>query len=212
MEWVKRRQQSLAREILFLEMIKSPNVIGFVELIMTKNNYYCIIEYANGGSLQSLLNLHQRFPEKVARKILKQIIQGCTAMFDVQVMHRDLKLDNILIHFPDRDNFTNISQEELKSIDLLKENFVVKIADLGFAREIEDEKQKRRFTYVGSPLLMPPEQLITRWHENSEGYDYKIDIWALGGIFYQMLTGLFVFLPTEKTSYDQALRNLNKMI
>lgn len=71
MEWVKRRQQSLAREILFLEMIKSPNVIGFVELIMTKNNYYCVIEYANGGSLQNLLNLYQRFSEKVARKILK---------------------------------------------------------------------------------------------------------------------------------------------
>jgi len=57
-EWVKRRQQSLAREILFLEMIKDPHVIGFVELIMTKNNYYCIIEYSNGGSLQNLLNLH----------------------------------------------------------------------------------------------------------------------------------------------------------
>jgi serine/threonine protein kinase len=109
MEWVKRRQQSLAREILFLEMIKSPNVVGFVELIMTKNNYYCIIEYANGGSLQNLLNLHTRFPEKIARKILKQIIQGCKAMFDVQVMHRDLKLDNILIHFPDRDNFIKMT-------------------------------------------------------------------------------------------------------
>lgn len=193
-------------------MIKSPNVIGFVELIMTQNNYYCITEYANGGSLQNLLNLHARFPEKIARKIIKQIIQGCTAMFDAQVMHRDLKLDNILIHFPDRDNFAKITQEELKSIDLFKENFVVKIADLGFAREIDDDNQKRRFTYVGLPLLMPPEQLITRWHDNTEGYDYKIDIWALGGIFYQMLTGLFVFLPTEKTGYDQALRNLNKMI
>ena len=56
--WTKRRQQSLAREILFLQMIKSPHVIGFVEMIRTKNNYYCITEYANGGSLQSLLNLH----------------------------------------------------------------------------------------------------------------------------------------------------------
>lgn len=138
-------------------MIKSPHVIGFVELIITKNNYYCITEYANGGSLQGLLNLYKRFPELVARKILKQIIAGCKAMYDVQVMHRDLKLDNILIHFPDRDSFVKITDEELKSIDLIKENFVIKIADLGFAREIEDEKKKRRYTYVGSPLLMPPE-------------------------------------------------------
>lgn len=184
MEWVKRRQQSLAREILFLEMIKSPHVIGFVELIITKNNYYCITEYANGGSLQGLLNIYKRFPEKVARKILKQIISGCTAMYEAQVMHRDLKLDNILIHFPDRDSFTKLTNEDLEKIDLTKEKFVIKIADLGFAREIEDETKKRRFTYVGSPLLMPPEQLITRWDDSTEGYDYKIDVWALGGIFY----------------------------
>ena len=138
-EWVKRRQQSLAREILFLEMIKSKHVIGYVELIITKNNYYCITEFANGGSLQNLLNIYKRFPEKVARKILKQIIAGCTAMFDVQVMHRDLKLDNILIHFPQRDSFVKITNADLKNIDLMKEKFVVQIADLGFAREIEDE-------------------------------------------------------------------------
>ena len=105
----------------------------------------------------TLLNLHQRFPEKVSKKILKQIIEGCTAMFDSQVMHRDLKLDNILIHFPDRDNNKKITDEELKAIDLSTEKFVVKIADLGFAREIDDDAKKRRFTYVGSPLLMPPE-------------------------------------------------------
>ena len=99
-------------------------------------------------------------------------------------MHRDLKLDNILIHFPDRDSFTKMTDEDLLKIDLTKEKFVIKIADLGFAREIEDETKKRRFTYVGSPLLMPPEQLITRWDDTTEGYDYKIDVWALGGIFY----------------------------
>ena len=144
-------------------MIYSPNVIGFIELIMTKNNYYCITEYANGGSLQNLINIYKRFPEKLARKFLKQIVAGCKAMYDSQIMHRDLKLDNILIHFPDRDNFTKITDTDLKEMDLMKEKFVIKIADLGFAREIEDDDKKRRFTYVGSPLLMSPEQLSTRW-------------------------------------------------
>lgn len=60
-------------------------------------------------------------------------------MFDVQVMHRDLKLDNILIHFPERDSFVKITNDDLKNMDLMKEKFVVQIADLGFAREIEDE-------------------------------------------------------------------------
>lgn len=69
---------------------------------------------------------------------------------------------------------------------------MIKIADLGFAREINDV---RRGSYAGSPMLMAPEQLITRWNDDTEGYDYKIDIWALGGILYQMLTGMLVFTP-----------------
>ena len=52
----------------------------------------------------------------------------------MNVIHRDLKLDNVLIHFPDRGN--EISAEELRTIDLEKERFVVKIADLGYARDL----------------------------------------------------------------------------
>lgn len=133
-------------------------------------------------------------------------------MFDAKVMHRDLKLDNILVHFPDRDNKKKLGEKELKAMDLNTERVEIKIADLGFAREITDEAKSRRFTYVGSPLLMPPEQLKTRWNNKTEGYDYKIDVWALGGIFYQMLTGMFIFLPKEKTTYDDALKKLNKLV
>ena len=50
------------------------------------------------------------------------------------MIHRDLKLDNVLIHFPDRG--PEISKEELRSIDLETERFVVKIADLGYARDL----------------------------------------------------------------------------
>ena len=78
-------------------------------------------------------------------------------MYDVQVMHRDLKLDNILIHFPNRSNFEPLTQKVLKKVDLMNEDFVIKIADLGFAREINMESGEKRHTYVGSPLLMPAE-------------------------------------------------------
>ena len=99
MYW-KKRMLSLCREMVFISLIDSPHVIKQHEIIKTRSNYYCILEFANGGSMQDLLNIKTRFPEKVAIKCLKQIIAGMSALYDVNVMHRDLKLDNILIHFP----------------------------------------------------------------------------------------------------------------
>ena len=71
-------------------------------------------------------------------------------------MHRDLKLDNILVHFPKRKN--KLTRNDLKNIDLDKEEFVVKIADLGYAREFKkDAEDDRAFSFKGSPLMMPAE-------------------------------------------------------
>lgn len=149
---------SLCREFVFLQMVNSENVIHQEEIIRTKSNYYCILEYANGGSLQSLLNLKTRFPEKVAKECLRQIVAGCSALYKVRVMHRDLKLDNILVHFPNRKG--KISKEDLVGIDLETEKFVVKIADLGYAREFKkDQEDDRAFSFKGSPLMMPAEQI-----------------------------------------------------
>ena len=62
---------------------------------------------------------------------------GCNALYDKKVVHRDLKLDNILVHFPDQPHDA-INKEFLKTVDLEKERFIVKIADLGYARELRD--------------------------------------------------------------------------
>ena len=133
-EYWKKRMLSLCRELIFLQMINSENVIRLEEIIRTKSNYYSILEYANGGSLQNLLNKRQRFSENVARKCLKQIVAGCQALYEVRVMHRDLKLDNILVHFP---NLSNDEPIDLLEVDLENEQFIIKIADLGYAREFD---------------------------------------------------------------------------
>ena len=120
------------------------------------------------------------------------------------MIHRDLKLDNILVHFPDRGDLT---PEELENIDMEKERFVIKIADLGYARDLKISKEERAHSFKGSPLMMAPEQLVTYWGRGS-GYSHKIDVWAIGVILYQMLTGMFIFNVEEKTSYQMALKLL----
>ena len=67
----KKRMLSLAREFIFLQMIDCPNVIRLEEIIRTRSNYYCILEYANGGTIQKLLNQKTRFSEKVAKECIR---------------------------------------------------------------------------------------------------------------------------------------------
>ena len=57
-EYWRKRMLSLCREFVFLQMVNHDNVIRLQEIIRTSNNYYCILEFANGGSLQDLLNMH----------------------------------------------------------------------------------------------------------------------------------------------------------
>ena len=69
-EYWKKRMLSLCREIIFLNMINSPYVVRMEEVIKTKSNYYSVLEFCNGGSLQDFLDIHGRFPEKFAIKCL----------------------------------------------------------------------------------------------------------------------------------------------
>lgn len=69
-------------------------------------------------------------------------------------MHRDLKLDNILVHFPD---FDELHREDLECLDLETVKFEVKIADLGYARELTTQNEGRAKSFKGSPLMMAPE-------------------------------------------------------
>ena len=65
----------------------------------TTNNFYLVMELCNGGDLANLKKAKGRFKENEARLILQQLVNGFKEIYKQQVMHRDLKLANILIHF-----------------------------------------------------------------------------------------------------------------
>lgn len=92
-------QQNLKREISILSRIRSPYVIGFYDIQKTMNNFYLFMQYCNGGDLDDLRQLRSRFSEQEARYFLSQIIKGFKAIHEMNVLHRDVKLANILVHF-----------------------------------------------------------------------------------------------------------------
>ena len=130
-----KRWNNLVNELTLLQKLNSPYITKVYELIQASKNIYLVQEFVNGGSLQNLLELKGRFPEKIAKRFLAQIVQGCTALYAERVVHRDLKLDNILVHFH---RFSDkVKTKDIKAMDLATEEFTIKICDLGFSRKID---------------------------------------------------------------------------
>lgn len=113
-------EKMIKNEILNLQLIDSPNVIQLLKTFKTATHYYIITELCNGGDVSQLLAAKggQGLPEYVARSILSKIACGLEDMHTACVLHRDIKLPNILINFecpvPMPDG-RKISQTELLS-------------------------------------------------------------------------------------------------
>jgi serine/threonine-protein kinase ULK/ATG1 len=91
--------------------------------------------------------------------------------------------------------------ETMKKIDLIKSKMEVKIADLGFSRELNFEDTSE--TVCGTPLIMAPEVL------NGIRYNHKADVWSLGILFFELITG---FTPFTGRDREDLKRNLEKGI
>ena len=72
-----------------------------IDRMKSKNSYYLVLEYNNGGDLATLIGLKKKLNEEDARLVVSQILNGMKHLHNLNVLHRDLKLANILIHFPD---------------------------------------------------------------------------------------------------------------
>ena len=102
----------MQNEISILRMINHPNIIKLYYVLKDPNSTYLGIEYCNGGSLSK--NLYEYinkygkpFPEKLVQKLMKQILLGVKSIHDKGIIHRDLKLGNILLYYDNDSNLIN---------------------------------------------------------------------------------------------------------
>ena len=180
----------LLNELQILRELNHPNIVKFMEIKKTKNHYYIIMEYCNGDDLEKTLEKYmgkhgKPFSQEIVQHLMRQIINAFKYIHGKSIIHRDIKLENILLNYE--------SEEDKKNLNILKAT--VKIIDFGFAAKIE--KNGLKYTTLGSPINMDPlilNGLKKRGKKTGKlGYDQKADIWSLGNICYQMVIGKCVF-------------------
>jgi serine/threonine protein kinase len=98
-EEMERKLGLLTNELLAMDMVNSKYIIKIHEFIKEEKFYNIIIELANGCALIELLN-KRSFTEAEVNLMIKQLVAGCYVLFQKNIVHRDLNIKNVLIHFP----------------------------------------------------------------------------------------------------------------
>jgi serine/threonine protein kinase len=178
----------LKTEATILKNLNHPNIVKLKEVKKTKKHFYLVTELCNGGELSKALKQYKEkynkpFTEEIVQYLMRQIIDGINYLHSKNIMHRDIKLDNILLNYDNED--------DKKNLNIMKAQ--VKIIDFGFAIYLNN---KLGISIVGSPQNMDPiilKKLTSNGKLRKLGYDSKVDIWSLGSICYEMLIGKAVF-------------------
>lgn len=131
----------LRKEIRNLKISSHPNVIRLVDETKTQEFHCLFFEYCNGGNLMKLRDIAETMSEGVVRSIALQLLSGIRYLHSLNIAHRDIKAENILLHFPDLEEDLQLNPvmssalRKKRIIELLyKQRFQVKIGDLGFSK------------------------------------------------------------------------------
>ncbi|XWS43772.1 hypothetical protein CRYUN_Cryun16bG0132700 [Craigia yunnanensis] len=176
----KKLQDSLMSEIFILKRINHPNIIRLHDIIEVPGKIHLLLEYCKGGDLSMYITHHGSVPETTAKHFMQQLAAGLQVLRDNNLIHRDLKPQNLLLS-------TNDSKA------------VLKIADFGFARSLQPRGLAE--TLCGSPLYMAPEIM------QLQKYDARADLWSVGAILFQLVTGKTPFTGNNQI---QLLQNIMK--
>ncbi|MDD9944492.1 MAG: serine/threonine protein kinase [Myxococcales bacterium] len=166
------------REALFMASLQHENILHVYDFIKDGDTMYIIMEYVQGIDLYDLLQLTPQLPVEVAAIIALQVARALDYAHFRGLIHRDIKPANIMI----------------------SHNGEVKLMDFGIARDHTLSDLTETGTGVGTPSYMSPEQIL------GDKLDFRSDIFSLGIVLYQSITGRKPFVEDEARSVMQKIR------
>ena len=173
-------------ELECMKKCNCENSVLYYYNMITTNNYNLIMELCDGDLEKELQKRPNGFSVDEVRYIISQLNNAFKKMDENNIIHRDLKLQNILIKYTDES----------------KTKFIPKLSDYGFSKKL-DERKKVTKTKLGTPSTMAPEVL------KNLKYDKKADLWSVGVLLYQLH---FNDLPYNAKNPNDILKMIESQI
>ncbi|XP_076849365.1 cyclin-dependent kinase-like 2 [Brachyhypopomus gauderio] len=162
-ETVKKIAQ---REVRLLKQLKHENLVNLLEVWKKKRRWYLVFEFVERSVLDELEQFPNGLPPSRTRRYLYQVLLAITFCHQHNIVHRDIKPENVLV----------------------SQCGVIKVCDFGFARVMSAVPGEAYTDYVATRWYRAPELLL-----GDTTYDKAVDVWAIGCLFVEMMTGVPLF-------------------
>eukprot|EP01084_Bolivina_argentea_P295695 509153_1 len=160
---------SFANELMLLHNVSHPNIVQLHDAHVDPKYFYLEMEVCRGGDIFKYLSCHGRIEERFTRQIIYKVVDAIRCFHERDFVHRDLKPENIV--FVHKNDITDI-----------------RLIDFGETIHIDPQQDYNEF--VGTPCYFAPE----RFRQHATGAELKkSDVWAIGVIMFEMLTGCRCF-------------------